>query len=196
VGAGHWPVAGGSCRRITLLRLRRLRLRTCPPPPARASSLPGRAPARASRSASVYSFATSAPAPNRCATAFRRRTAPPWSASALASQRVRWCLFGTATGNPGRYSLTASVRCHLHAGAGASDRFAALSLCHRSRREPTAPQDSCCSSRARVSAASVETPACQRSGGAWARGAHRALLRLVPCGPLARSARDACELGA
>ena len=46
-------VAGGSCRRITLLRLRRLRLRTCPPPPARASSLPaGHAPA--SRSASVY----------------------------------------------------------------------------------------------------------------------------------------------
>ena len=34
VSAGPQPVAGGSCRRITLLRLRRLRLRTCPPPPA------------------------------------------------------------------------------------------------------------------------------------------------------------------
>ena len=38
--AGRQSAAGGSCRRITLLRLRRLRLRTCPPPPARASSLP------------------------------------------------------------------------------------------------------------------------------------------------------------
>ena len=50
------PTAGGSCRRITLLRLRRLRLRTCPPPPARGSSLPCRAPMPASRSASVYSL--------------------------------------------------------------------------------------------------------------------------------------------
>ena len=87
VSAGPQPVAGGSCRRITLLRLRRLRLRPCPPPPARAASLPRRAPASASRSASVYSFATAAPAPGPCAGALRRSIAPPWSASALASQR-------------------------------------------------------------------------------------------------------------
>ena len=69
---GPQSVAGGSCRRITLLRLRRLRLRTCPPPPARGPSLPSRAPSSASRSASVYSFATAAPAPSRCARALRR----------------------------------------------------------------------------------------------------------------------------
>ena len=80
-------MAGGSCRRITLLRLRRLRLRTCPPPPARAASLPGRAPSLVSRSASVYSFAAAAPAAGACAGALRRSIAPPWSASALASQR-------------------------------------------------------------------------------------------------------------
>ena len=85
VSAGPQPVAGGSCRRITLLRLRRLRLRTCPPPPARAASLPGWAPPPASRSASVYSFAAAAPAPGSCAAALRRSIAPPWSASALAN---------------------------------------------------------------------------------------------------------------
>jgi hypothetical protein len=54
--AGRQLVAGGSCRQITRLRLRKLRLRTCPPPPGRARSLPGRAPALGSRSVSVYSL--------------------------------------------------------------------------------------------------------------------------------------------
>ena len=86
-GLGLWragPVAGHG------LRLRKLRLTPCPAPPARGPSLPGRAPSLASRSASVT--------PSRPQLLRRARAPPlsagasarPWSASALASHRVRW----------------------------------------------------------------------------------------------------------
>ena len=83
---GLWragPVAGHG------LRLRRLRLRGV----SRATrsrivfARPGAIAVL--RSASVYSFAAAAPVVRRYARALRPRIAPPWSASALASQRVR-----------------------------------------------------------------------------------------------------------
>ena len=82
-------VAGGSCRRTRPQTPQAPSEGRVPPPPARTPSLPGRAPPPATRSASVYSFAAAAPAAGRCAGALRRSIAPPWSASALASQRVR-----------------------------------------------------------------------------------------------------------
>jgi hypothetical protein len=86
---GQWragPVAGHG------LRLRRLRLRGV----SRATrsrivfARPGAIAVL--RSVSVYSFAAAAPVVRRYARALRPRIAPPWSASALASQRVRPCL--------------------------------------------------------------------------------------------------------
>ena len=55
--------------------------------------------------------------------------------------------------------------------------FAALSLCHRSRREPTAPRHARCSSFAGGSSATSAAPACQRSGGESSRVTAWRLLR-------------------
>ena len=110
---GLWragPVAGHG------LRLRRLRLRGV----SRATrsrivfARPGAIAVL--RSASVYSFAAAAPVVRRYARALRPRIAPPWSASALASQRVRphlstahavgrrgdWRFYGEAVAHPRR----------------------------------------------------------------------------------------------
>ena len=79
------PTAGGSCRRITLLRLRRLRLRTCPPPPARGRLCPaGRQRPRRGPRASTPSRPQLLRRA-RCAAALRRSIARPWSASAFAA---------------------------------------------------------------------------------------------------------------
>jgi hypothetical protein len=82
-------VAGGSCRRITLLRLRKLRLRPCPPPPARAPSwlCRARAPRSGPRAlllrgrSSCAEFARPAlPGASR-----DRGLPPPWRANGCAS---------------------------------------------------------------------------------------------------------------
>jgi hypothetical protein len=75
---GPQRVAGGSCLRITLLRLRKLRLRTCPPPPARDPSLPGRAQASASQSAGAT------PSRPQLLRRAQARCFPSWPGSAWA----------------------------------------------------------------------------------------------------------------
>jgi hypothetical protein len=76
----------GPVDRTTLLIRRRRRLRTCPTPPARGTSLPGRAPALAPRSAGA-----TPPGRSSCAglgrAALRAGAGPAWSDSALLSQR-------------------------------------------------------------------------------------------------------------
>ena len=89
---GLWragPVAGHG------LRLRRLRLRgvSRATRPRIVFARPGAIAVL--RSVSVYSFAAAAPVVRRYARALRPRIAPPWSASALASQRVRPHLLDT-----------------------------------------------------------------------------------------------------
>ena len=98
---GPQPVTGGSCRRITLLRLRRLRLRTCPPPPARGPSLPRRAPALASRSARVYCLRDR----SSCAESVRRRSPPEYRRHRGLAPRWR------ANGAPRRPRPRTSTSC-------------------------------------------------------------------------------------
>jgi hypothetical protein len=77
------PVAGHG------LRLRRLRLRGVSRATRSRIVLARPGAIAVLRSVNVYSFAAAAPVVRPCAGALRPRIAPPWSASALASQRVR-----------------------------------------------------------------------------------------------------------
>ena len=70
---GRWPAGGGRVLSADhALRLRRLRLRACPPPPARGASSPGRAPSPRRGPRASTPFAAAAPAPSWCAAALRR----------------------------------------------------------------------------------------------------------------------------
>ena len=89
------PVAGHG------LRLRRLRLRACPAPPARTPSLPGRAPPSASRSASVYCLRGR----SSCAGPLRQ-CSPPEYRAAVVRLRV-----GEPTGAPASCTAGLEVMC-------------------------------------------------------------------------------------
>jgi hypothetical protein len=122
-------VAGGSCRRTRPQTPQAPSEGRVPRhPPEHSLCQAGLRRSRRGPRAST-AFAAAAPALGSGASALRRSIAPRWSASALASQRVRWCLFGTARGNPGRYGVTAGTRCCLHANAEAqADEMAAAQL--------------------------------------------------------------------
>ena len=132
--SGPQPVAGGSCRRITLLRLRRLRLRTCPPPPARAASLPRGRP-RPCRGPRASTPSRPQLLRGRCAAALRQSIAPPWSGSALASQQ---CASGPSPSarRPSGWRLMGDLDgCCSYAGGRARRRLARWStgICTRSK---------------------------------------------------------------
>ena len=132
-GWARGPLAGGG--RVLLaghgLRLRRLRLRgVSRAHPPEASSLPGRAPPPASRSASVTAFATAAPAPRPVCPALR----PSHAAAVVLPPHRRATGFarGLLARRPatvGRHGSRSPLRLPthanscLHAEAGASDQL-------------------------------------------------------------------------
>ena len=110
---GWWragPVAGHG------LRLRKLRLTPRLAPPARTTSLPGRAPSSASRSAGVTPFAAAAPAPGPCVM--------PSAASVVAA--VVGLRLGEPTGAP-RSVRTPVSTLRVTSGASAFTRRAGAS---------------------------------------------------------------------
>ena len=131
-GLGPWAVAGGSCRRT------RPQTPQAPSDTVSGATRPntvfaGPGAAAASRSASVTPSRPLAPAPGPCALLSARVTPPLWSASALASHRVR-----------SRSPRSAVHRLHLASGRRPSvthrtetfgpRRASAHSTAHRRRR--------------------------------------------------------------
>src|SRR3954470_14316758 len=112
--SGHWPAAGGSCRRTRPQTPRAPSEGRVPRhPPGDRPCPAGHLRPRRDPSAST-AFAAAVPAPIRSASALRRSIARPWWGSALASQR---CAAVSSTRGSTAEALTASFHANPKARA-------------------------------------------------------------------------------
>jgi hypothetical protein len=153
--------------------------------------LPGRVPSLVLRSVSAYSFAAAAPVVRRYARALRPRIAPPWSASALASQRVRPHLSTLAC--RGTVRVLREARLLLTRGSASAGRLATAAQLHGHQHSAQSGLDFC--KQARLShksgaAAHLRTP--HKMGRSKALGKGSATNQSPRNGPL-RTAADICD---